>query len=265
MKPLEMTIAHRYGHAERPPCAAGILAGATSAPEHQSASRAGNCASGEYVAGDVALLKNVAVLFADIAGFTGLSEGVSPVATLDLLRRYHARMAEAVIGHGGVVRQYSGDSILATFDAPSGEPRAATCSLACAYDMLATLACWNAKRRLRGRFPVNIGIGIHIGEVAMGEIGIGRHVEQSIAGDVVNVACKLERMTRKARQQLIVSHELFDAIEQDGGGVDLLSVLTACGDSKVPGRLNRVRIWGLHHGATPPAHATGRDRPLPGI
>jgi adenylate cyclase len=192
--------------------------------------------------------QTVAVLFADIVGFTGLAEGLTPQTTIDLLRRYHARMADNVHAHGGTVAQYSGDAIMAIFGEPHAGTHDATNALTCAYGMLATIAHWNAKRRSRGRFPIHIGIGIHTGAVAVGKIGVERHAEQVVVGDTVNVACKLEALTRNLRTPLIVSHELVDAVTNEAQNARLLSQLQAHGLCEVPGRVGRIPIWVLPQG-----------------
>jgi class 3 adenylate cyclase len=187
----------------------------------------------------------VAVLFADIVGFTGLAEGLTPAMTIDLLRRYHARMADNVRAHGGTVAQYSGDAIMAIFGEPHASAHDATNALTCAYGMLATIARWNAKRRLRGRFPIHIGIGVHTGAVAVGKIGVEHHAEHVVVGDTVNVARKLEALTRNLRTPLIVSHELVDAVTNETRDTRLITQLTAHGLCQVPGRVGRIPIWVL--------------------
>ena len=200
---------------------------------------------------DVKIYDSAAVLFADIVGFTGLVEGFPPEQTLDLLARYHARMAKAVYSHRGTVLQFSGDAIMAVFGVPVLGRQNATDALGCSYDMLAAIAHWNTRRSSRSRFPINIGIGIHTGTVAVGKIGINRHRERSIAGDTVNVARKLESMTRKTGTPLIVSVDTVIAVTREGGNDHILAPLSHLGHRAIPGRHSRIQVWSLARSTVP--------------
>lgn len=197
--------------------------------------------------GEVALPKGtirddrVAVLFADIVGYTRLAESVPPEVAIDILQRFHARMAVVVEAHDGQVVQFVGDTIMAAFRGP----RPASNALACAYVMLATLARWNAKRLARGRVPVRIGIGLHAGAVAVGEIGGGNHIEHAVIGDTVNVARRLEAMTRTMGTPLLASDEIIGAIPREGGAAALTDGLCHKGLRDVPGRSGKIPVWAL--------------------
>jgi adenylate cyclase len=193
----------------------------------------------------VVSFQNAAVLFADIVGFTRLSEELTPEASLELLHRFHIRMSKPVYLNDGSVIQRAGDAVMAAFGAPCGGTRGATNALTCAYTMLSSMAQWSVKRRTRGRFPIHIGIGIHFGAVAMGEIGIGPHKVRTLAGDTVNVARKLEVLTRKVGTTLIISRDTVDAIRRESRDDCLLAYLTEHGPQQVPGRVNAISIWHL--------------------
>ncbi len=263
MRPIDATMVPAIGYRE------GIeRAGKFSCVGHVSTGRGRRRSKAplptfEDPAHGVVLLENVAVLFADIVGFTRLAEGVPPASTIDFLRRYHSRMAESVYAHDGAVAQYTGDAIMATFGVPHPGAHNATDALACGFDMLAAIARWNTKRRLRGRFPIEIGIGIHCGAVAVGEIGVERHLEQSISGDTVNVACKLEAMTRTTGTPLIVSHRLVDAVRGESHNCRILAPLIAHGRREVPGRRNQLSIWMLERSAAPRTATRGPARCRP--
>ncbi len=210
---------------------------------------ASKSAASDKAARTITIYDGAAVLFADIVGFTGLVEGLPPDQTLDLLARYHARMAKAVYLHRGTVLQYSGDAIMAVFGVPVAGRQNATDALGCSYDMLAAIAQWNTRRRSRGRFPIDIGIGIHTGTVAVGKIGVNRHLERSVAGDTVNVARKLETMTRKTGTQLIVSVDTVTAVTREGGNDQMLAPLSQLGARVIPGRHSRMQVWTLARSA----------------
>lgn len=180
------------------------------------------------------------ILFTDIVGFTRFAEELPPDATLDLLRRYHRRMADAVEANGGLPVQYVGDSVMALFIGDAAGSRA----LNAAFAMLLAIRAWNDKRRLRGRFPVRVGIGVHCGGVAVGTSGTAEHPQRLVAGDTVNVARKLEMITRKVAMPLLASHETVVAARRAGED-RRLDRLRDLGPRELPGRAGQLRIWGL--------------------
>jgi adenylate cyclase len=203
---------------------------------------------GSETASELVRIQSAAVLFADIVAFTRLAEGWSPGNTIDFLRRYQRRMAAEVFLKGGSVAQYSGDSIMAAFGAPDLTPRSASNALSCAFGMLEAIASWNAKRCARGRFPIQIGIGVHFGTVGIGSIGTDRHLEQAIVGDTVNVARKLEALTRKMGAALIASGDLLDAVSCERRGFRSVERLVPCGARTIPGRAGPIAVWVLPRG-----------------
>ncbi len=187
----------------------------------------------------------VAVLFADIVGFTAIAEGLSPMRVVKLLRGFHGRMANTVFAHGGTIDKYLGDGVMATFGTPRPGLADATEAMACALDMAAQIELWNAKRRERGAPAVRIGIGVHFGEVVVGNIGDQRRLEYTVIGDTVNVASRLERMTRELGALVAVSDELVEAARAENeGDSPVLSAFERRGDvADIPGRQRPVAIW----------------------
>jgi adenylate cyclase len=192
---------------------------------------------------DVVQVERAAVLFADIIGSTRMTEDWSPAESINFLRNYQQRMAIQVIRHHGNVIQYQGDAIVATFGDSNDTRCAASHALSCAFGMLDTIAAWSAVRSARGELPLSIGIGVHFGSVGMGQIGVEQHLEQAIAGDTVNVARKLEALTRTLGASIVVSDELFGAIRREvhrGLGVDKLKPHGRC---RIAGRANSISVW----------------------
>jgi adenylate cyclase len=200
----------------------------------------------------------VAVLFADIVGFTRLSESADPQAVIRVLRDFHGRMARAVFDNNGTVDKYIGDCIMATFGTPQAGPRDAWNALACARAMLDRLDAFNDERRAEGKFPLAIGIGLHYGPAVLGDIGDERRVEFAVIGDTVNVASRLEALTRESGSPLLVSDETVEAARREGAGPADLSGLVEGGETGVRGRDGRIRLWAL---APDPAKAAAL--PLP--
>lgn len=202
--------------------------------------------------------QDVAVLFADIVGFTRMCENEPAADVVALLRDYHNRLGRAVFRNGGTLDKYMGDGMMATFGTPDPGPGDAANALRCAMDMMASLDDWNASRTIEGRTPVRIGIGLHYGPVIAGDIGNERRLEYSVIGDTVNVASRLEHLTRRLRSTLAVSESVVRAIDPDNEqDRELLRRLVRAGHHEIRGRDSSVAIWVLGN-----ASATAPDQPL---
>ncbi len=191
--------------------------------------------------------QDVAVLFADIMGFTKLCENAPPDRAIALLRDYHNRLGKAVFDNDGTLDKYLGDGFMATFGTPNPGPSDATNALKCAMDMIAALAQWNVERETAGAAPVHVGIGVHFGPVIAGDIGNERRLEYSVIGDTVNIASRLEQLTRTLDTALVVSDSVMQAIglEGDDSG-KLLRYFSHAGEHSIRGRDAPVAIWTLN-------------------
>jgi adenylate cyclase len=185
-----------------------------------------------------------AVLFADMVGFTAISEKLDPNALVALLRDFHGRLARLAFAHGGTVDKYIGDAIMVHFGTPRPRHDDPARALACAAAMIEEIARWNGERRARGEPAVSLGVGVHYGEVLVGNIGDARRLEYTVLGDTVNVASRLERLTREAGTPLIVSEALVVAVRGCGGEA-LLERLRPDQAYTVRGRREPVAIWCL--------------------
>jgi adenylate cyclase len=189
--------------------------------------------------------QDVAVLFADIRGFTALAERRSPEEIIGLLRAFHSRMAEAVFAHGGTLDKFIGDGLMATFGTPTPGPSDATSALACARAMLRDLNGWNAERRARGEPPIEVGIGLHYGPAVLGDIGGAERFEFAVIGDTVNVASRLERLTRELNSRLVAGDALIVRLRTEGAAPDLTAGLIHLEPRALRGRGRRTGVWVL--------------------
>lgn len=189
--------------------------------------------------------QEVAVLFADIMGFTKMCENASPDTVIALLRDYHNRLGQAVFDNNGTLDKYIGDGLMATFGTPEPSPRDALNSLQCALDMITALTVWNTERCAAGEAPVRVGIGLHYGLVIAGDIGNERRLEYSVIGDTVNIASRLEQLTRSLNTPLVVSDNLIKEIQlNDDEGIKILvDNLSEGGVREIRGRESGVAVW----------------------
>ena len=189
--------------------------------------------------------QTVAVLFADIVGFTRLSEGEPPGQVVGWLREFHARMERAVFDHGGTLDKFLGDGVMATFGTPETGPRDAANAVACARAMLADIEDWNATRRAAGAPAIPLSVGIHHGTVVLGDIGSARRLEFAVLGDVVNVASRLEALTRELNCRAVVSDAVVDEVRREVGDAtdELLAGFRAAPPQTLRGRAGSVDVW----------------------
>ncbi len=160
--------------------------------------------------------QNVAVLFADIVDFTRSAENDDPTDVIETLRKFCALMEEAVFSHGGTLDKYLGDGLMATFGTPSTGKRDATNAVLCARAMLTAIDNWNGSPERADMPDINIGIGVHYGRVVLGDIGSNR-LEFAVIGNTVNIASRLEALTREFDGPLIISD---DTMQQMAGEPD---------------------------------------------
>jgi adenylate cyclase len=152
----------------------------------------------------------LAVLFSDIRGFTTLSEGMLPNEVVESLNAYFEPMVKIIIDHKGIVDKFIGDAIMATFGAPVHYGDEAYRAVVSGFDMLDALKLFNAGQRKSGRPEFKIGIGINYGEVTVGNIGSEQKMDYTVIGDMVNLASRLEGLTKIYHEEIIVSETLVN-------------------------------------------------------
>lgn len=188
--------------------------------------------------------QSVAVLFADIQNFTGLSETMAPEGVVNLLRGFHERMEIAIFTHAGTLDKYMGDGLMATFGTPTPGRHDATNALLAARRMLTELDSLNTKRIARGDPALKVSIGIHYGPVVQGDIGGGQRLEFTVLGDTVNVASRLETMTRDLDTALVISQGMVDRLLQEQSNPDLAGLIEG-EPQTIRGREGKLAIWTL--------------------
>jgi adenylate cyclase len=189
--------------------------------------------------------ETVAVLFADIVGFTRMAERMAPEAVVTMLREFHERMTAEIFACVGTVEKYIGDAILAVFGLPQASAEDAGNALLCADRMLAALADWNRERESWGEPPLAIGIGLNYGPAVVGDVGSERSLSFAVIGDTVNTASRLEALTRSLKCALVVGNSVVEAVRSapSPAATALLARLEDKGEQPLRGRSEPVRIW----------------------
>jgi adenylate cyclase len=155
--------------------------------------------------------QTVTILFADIRGFTALSERENPKKIVGLLNRYFSQMSEIIFAHGGTLDKYIGDGLMAIFGAPNATPEDAENALRTAITMQRRLATLNEQLESDGFSRISVGIGLHTGVATVGYIGSEQRSEYTAIGDTVNLASRLE--STAVGGQILVS----EATARSGG------------------------------------------------
>ncbi|HTZ68349.1 MAG TPA: adenylate/guanylate cyclase domain-containing protein [Roseiarcus sp.] len=189
--------------------------------------------------------ETVALLFADIVGFTRMAEAMPPEEAMAMLREFHSRMTAQIFAYGGTVDKYIGDGIFAVFGVPTASANDATNALACAEKMLGGLERWNNERKGSGEARIDVGIGLNYGPVVLGDIGSEHSMSFTVIGDTVNTASRLQMLTRTLGTPLVVGGRLVEELKAKApqGAAGLLDQLQDQGEQHLRGRAGAVRVW----------------------
>ncbi|MDR2134434.1 MAG: adenylate/guanylate cyclase domain-containing protein [Treponema sp.] len=153
--------------------------------------------------------RSLSILFSDIRSFTTISEGMAPDDLVNSLNRYFSGQVEIIYRRRGIVDKYIGDAIMAFWGAPEKHDDDALQSVLSGLDMLDALGGFNENQRGLGKPEFHIGIGINFGEVTVGNIGSERKMDYTVIGDMVNLASRMEGLTKTYHAELLISESLY--------------------------------------------------------
>jgi len=178
----------------------------------------------------------ISILFSDIRSFTTISEQMMPDDLVSSLNRYFTVMVDIIDAHHGTTDKYIGDAIMAFFGAPARHKNDALNSVLAGIEMNEALVEFNANQRKLDKPEFRIGVGINYGVVTVGNIGTDKKMDYTIIGDMVNLASRMEGLTKTYKQPLLISESLHQKVHEE---VPCRLIDTVA----VKGRAKGVRIY----------------------
>jgi adenylate cyclase len=205
--------------------------------------------------------QEVTIIFADLVGFTQIAESSSPETVIEMLRGFHSRMSEIIFEHGGTVEKYIGDAVCAAFGVPDIAETDAERAVMCVMEMCGSLDAWNKELVQEGGAPLQMGVGINSGPAVLGDIGVHHSMSFAVIGHTVNVASRLQTLTRHVQTSLLVSDKTMDAVRRSltAGAAEIVRVLSESSDLSIRGSKQGARVW--HNKARYPMDGTSRIWP----
>ncbi|MGF1575936.1 MAG: CHASE2 domain-containing protein [Cyanophyceae cyanobacterium] len=185
-------------------------------------------------------LRPVAILFSDIRGFTPLAAGMDPQDLVTLLNRYFAAMVEPILAEQGTIDKFIGDAIMAEFGTPLFRDPAteALAAIRAAVGMRAALRQLQQELTLEGKPLFEHGVGIHFGSVVAGNLGSPQRLEYTVIGDAVNVAARIESLTKEVGWDILISETVYELVR------DQIQV-QPLGSHLLKGKVEPIQIYGV--------------------
>ncbi len=193
----------------------------------------------KLLSGEVALggeRRIVTIFFSDVRGFTGMSESMQPEEVVTMLNEYMTRMVTIIRNNGGIVDKYVGDAIMALWGVPEGTPDDTFNAVNACLEMRMELNELNKLRLSRGQPVLKIGMGLNTGPVIAGNIGSEDKMEYTVIGDSVNLASRIESLTKEYGTDMLISKNVYDIIKDE-------FIFEECESAKVKGKSSSIRIF----------------------
>ena len=182
----------------------------------------------------------VGLLFCDIRRFTSLAERLNPKETVHLLNVYYSMMSDVIKKYNGVINQFVGDEIFVSFGAPLPIPDAEQSAVACAVEMVARLKEINEALRAVIHEDIIVGIGINYGPIIAGNLGSDDRLSYSITGDAVNTAKRIETLSKKIPNGILISRQVYEKVKNNYKTKPL-------GDVEIKGKNEKVSVFQVLH------------------
>ncbi len=157
--------------------------------------------------------RKATILFCDIRNYTPLCEQLSPVELQEFLNEYWKDTVEIIMEQEGTIDKFHGDGVCVVFGAPTLHTDDALRAVRTAWRLVQNVELMNKRREEQRKIPIQIGIGIHTGEVIAGHIGSERRMDYTVVGDAVNVAARIEELNKKFGTKILISDGVYEKVE----------------------------------------------------
>ncbi len=186
------------------------------------------------------VIPQVVVLFVDIRSFTSICEVFSPEEVVRVLNDYLNVVTTAIQNNGGTIDKFVGDAVLAIWGVPQSSPNDHISAVRTAIDIRMGIAELNVRREGQGQFGIDVGIGIHVGAAIFGAMGNGSRVDHTVIGPTINLAARLESMTKDLKCDILISHSVLSAVEdfvliEDFGPMEIRGMSSRMGVARLIG------------------------------
>ena len=182
--------------------------------------------------------QEITVMFCDIRNFTSYCDTHDPVETIGVINEYMETMTQVVFKYDGTIDKYIGDCIMAFWNAPQPQPDHAQRAVCCAMEMRYALANFKTKRAGIDIELFECGIGIHTGEALVGNMGSSLKVNYTVMGSTVNMGARLETLTKRLNERIIISQATLDQLQGD-------FPLTDRGEAAIPGFAQPIHVYAV--------------------
>ncbi|MCL2264773.1 MAG: adenylate/guanylate cyclase domain-containing protein [Treponema sp.] len=196
--------------------------------------------------------RKLSILFSDIRSFTTISEGIAPDDLVGSLNRYFSGQVDIIYNRNGIVDKYIGDAIMAFWGAPEKHEDDALQSVLSGLEMIEAVKKFNENQKNLGKCEFQIGIGLNYGEVTVGNIGSERKMDYTVIGDAVNLASRMEGLTKTYHSEILISESLFEELRKvsPNSGLHYRLLDTVA----VKGKTKGVRIFTVKKSLTEAGH-----------
>ncbi|WP_293359365.1 MULTISPECIES: adenylate/guanylate cyclase domain-containing protein [unclassified Microcoleus] len=191
--------------------------------------------AGNFISAPVGQEKKIAILFADIRGFTAFAESLLPYDVIYILNRYFQKMGYAINRNGGMINNYMGDGFMALFGLENSE-KAAEQAVRAGVEMLEELDKLNPYFETLYHHRLRIGIGIHCGLAVVGNLGAQKNQTVTAIGDAVNFASRIEAANKQVGTSLLISEETYEEVKD-------LAIVNQCVSVKIPGKSGEYPLY----------------------
>ena len=194
--------------------------------------------SGDYLQAEVGRTEKLTILFSDIRGFTSISEKMEAKDVVSLLNKYLSSMVDVIFHNQGTLDKFSGDAIMAFWGAPIRVSDHGKMAVKAALEMTKALEQLNADFVAQGYPPFKTGVGLHTGDVVLGNIGSEKKLDYTIIGDNVNLTSRLEGLTKEYGVSLLISEETYKELNGE-------FICRIADHVKVKGKNEPIRIYSV--------------------